>query len=176
MTVSPTPPPVVVRVTPVAPGALPPTWTPTFTPSPLPPSSTPTTTLTATPAPTESAEAICEGFRLIYEFDNRKPFTWEGAIPLMFEIQSSEVVVRFLAVHRRSGENKGVELPGGQTLIANFPVNLLPAPGLYDWRLSVISETYGELCQQNGTFVVLRPRPQSPEATPEPTDTSSPAD
>ncbi len=76
-----------------------------------------------------------------------------------------EVVIRFVATHRATGENQGAQFPGGQTIIAELPVNLLPHAGLYNWELSIYSETYGDLCPREGTFVVLRP--QNVEATPE---------
>lgn len=68
-----------------------------------------------------------------------------------------EVVIRFLATHRSTKKNQGAQFPGGQTIIAELPVSLLPYPGLYDWKLSIYSEVYGDLCEREGTFVVLRP-------------------
>ena len=68
-----------------------------------------------------------------------------------------EVVIRFVATHRSTGENQGAQFPGGQTIIAELPVKLLPHPGLYNWTLNIHSENYGDLCEHKGTFVVLRP-------------------
>jgi len=151
---------------PLIPQTLPPTWTPTFTPTSLPPTLTPTITPTPSPIPTSSAESICAGFKLLDEFDSGKPFPWDGAIAFYMSSDAPEVVIRFVAIHRSTGENQGAQFPGGQTIIAELPINLLPHPGLYDWTLSVYSETFGDLCEREGTFVVLRPEATA-EATPE---------
>jgi hypothetical protein len=152
---------------PLVPQTLPPTWTPTFTPTPLPPTLTPTITLTPSPIPTASAEDICDGFKLLYDFDTGRPFHWNGAIGFYMSSNAPDVVIRFDAVHRSTGENKAVEFPGGQSILAELPIKLLPHPGLYDWTLNVHSETYGDLCERKGTFVVLRP--ENLESTPEAT-------
>jgi hypothetical protein len=123
---------------------------------------TPTIAPTPTPIPTASAENICAGFKLLYEFDTGRPFPADGAIVFYMSSDAPEVAIRFVATQRSTGENKRIEFPGGQAIIAELPVSLLPRPGLYDWNLSIYSETYGDLCVREGSFVVLRP-----EVTPE---------
>ena len=142
--------------TPVA-ATLPSTWTPTFTPTPLPPSPTQAPTLTPTLTPTLSSEAICDQFKLLYEISDLQVFRQDKVIPFALDIPVPDVKVRFLAVHRVSGQNQGVELAGGQSYLFEFNVDLLPTTGLYDWTLEVISPTYGEICQHEGTLIVLPP-------------------
>jgi hypothetical protein len=79
-----------------------------------------------------------------------------------------DVTIRFVAIHRRTGENQGVQFTGGQTILAELPVSILPYPGLYDWKLSIHSEIYGDLCEHEGTFEVLSPE-NNIESTPEAT-------
>lgn len=43
-------------------------------------------------------------------------------------------------------------------IVTELPVRLLPSPGVYDWTLSVYSESHGDLCPRTGTFRALRPR------------------
>lgn len=151
------PPTPTVTATPLIRSTLPPTWTPTVTPSPAPPSATPTTTATLTPVPTLSADDICGGFTLLYEIPAGARYDWDKIIPLMFSIEAADVTVRFLAVHRATGENQGAEIAGGQTFIFEFPVALLPRPGVYDWTLGVYSPTYGDICVRSGTLTAVQP-------------------
>jgi hypothetical protein len=109
-----------------------------------------------------SADAICDGFKVLYEMSPGERFAWEGGIPIMAGTEANDVVVRFNAVHRDSGESRLVELPGGQIVVAELPANLLPHVGVYDWILNVYSERYGDLCTRTGTFVVLSPRDERP--------------
>lgn len=138
---------------------LPPTWTPSFTP---PPSATFTDTPTPSVTPTPSAQAICDGFSVLYEIRPGEPFAWEGGIPIIAGTDINEAVMRFNAVHRNTSDAKLVELPGGQVVVAELPTNLLPHPGLYDWTLSVYSEIYGEICARSGTLIALSPRAERP--------------
>lgn len=154
--------------TPLA-ATLPPTWTPTFTPSPLPATAPPTLTLTPSITPTLPAESICEQFTLLYEIRQLQVFRQDKVIPFALDIPVPDVIVRFLATHRASGQNQGVELPGGQTYLFELDVSLLPTTGLYDWALWIDSPAYGEICQHEGTLIVLPPPPAEPtsEITPE---------
>ncbi len=159
---------------PVAEATLPPTWTPTFTPSPLPPTATETAVPTFTPAPTLTAAEICTGFVLFYEIPDRKVFRWDRVIPFAFDITAEDVKVQFVATHRRTGQNQGLELVGGETYLFEFPVNFLPVSGVYDWHLSVISDQYGELCPHSGTFIALNlPSPATSTPTPSITPTEA---
>lgn len=90
--------------------------------------------------------------------------------------EAPDVIARFVAVHRLTGENKGFQVPGGGIYLVNFNINLLPRPGLYDWTLKVISESYGELCTRGGYFIVGRPEwvdDNKDEITPEATEADS---
>ena len=140
------------------PATLPPTWTPTFTPSPLPPSATPTPTRVPSATPTRSAADWCEQFRLLYEIPPLQVFRTDAIIPFVADIPAG-ATMRFLAVHRRTGENQGVELLGGQSYLFEFPVNLLPRVGLYDWTLALITPDAAELCPRSGRFIVLDATP-----------------
>ncbi len=135
---------------------LPPTWTPTFTPSPAPPTATPTLPPSPTPAPTLTAEEICERLELLYEIPPRKVYRWAQVIPFALTLDAPEVSIRFLATHRATGENQGIQLEGQQSYLFEFPVNLLPRPGLYDWELVIQSAAYGDLCQREGMFFALQ--------------------
>lgn len=132
---------------------LPPSWTPTFTPTPAPPTATITPTLTPTVTQTLSAEAICDTF---YVNSNLRPgeiFAWDSQVTLYVDSVPSDVTVRFLAVHHFSGDNRGADLPGGQSNILQLPVKNLPQTGQYDWTLVIRSESYGDICAQDGWFI-----------------------
>jgi len=168
---APTPSPVPPSDIPTRiPVTFPPTWTPTFTPTPRPlgPTDTPAPTVspTATLGP-EQMETICENFQFTYEFDQGEMFEPDEKIAFIVETQRWEVVVRFLAVHRRTGENRGVQLPSGQYVLAEMPVSYLPLPGLYDWTVNVHHDQLGDFCQQGGYFFVSAL--PAPEATAEAT-------
>jgi hypothetical protein len=153
---------------------FPPTWTPTFTPSPPPPSPTSTPAPTLSPTPTlgaEHIERICETFRFEYGFDSGETFEQDEMIAFAVETQHWQVVVRFLAVHRLTGENQGLQMPGGQHVLAEMPVSLLPRPGLYDWTISVHHDALGDFCTQSGYFFVREGPPA--EATEEPAATEA---
>jgi hypothetical protein len=94
-------------------------------------------------------------------------FETDDKIAFLVETQRWEVVVRFLAVHRRTGENRGIQIPGGQFVLAEMPVTLLPLPGLYDWTVSVHHDELGDFCQQGGYFFVSESTPDT-ETTEEP--------
>jgi hypothetical protein len=159
------------------PVTFPPTWTPTDTATPLPPSPTNTPTPTLEPTATlgpEQIETICDNFQFIYEFDPGEMFEPGEKIAFVVETQRWEVVVRFLAVHRLTGENQGVQMPGGQFVLVEMPVTLLPHPGLYDWTVSVHHDELGDFCTQGGYFFVSDAPP--PEATAEIEETKEPED
>jgi hypothetical protein len=145
---------------------LPPTWTPSATPSGTP-SRTPT--LTPTPVSTESAEAICAGLRLLYDFTGRESYPWSGYIPIFASLESRSSWLRFRVTHRISGAGTGFELPGGQAVGVEFRIDALPRPGTYDWVLDVRSEAHGAICTRTGSFIALRPT-----ATPTPAPVATP--
>lgn len=168
---TPSPSPLPPSATPTRiPVTFPPTWTLTFTPTLPQPS--PTNTASPTPPPTstlgpEHIEAICENFRFTYQFDQGELFEPDDSIAFIVETQRWEVVVRFLAVHRLTGENRGLQIPGGQYVIAEMPVSLLPRPGLYDWTISVHHDELGDFCTQSGYFFVRAAQDAKPEETEE---------
>ena len=69
-------------------------------------------------------------------------------------ILTEPVMVRFLATHRETGENLGVQTAGGDMTALELPISQLPLPGLYDWSISIYVDTLGEQCTHTGTFVV----------------------
>ena len=71
------------------------------------------------------------------------------------------VTVRFLAVHRETGENLGAEAASGELMALQLPISQLPLAGIYDWTVSIYVGSLGEQCAQSGSFVVA-------EATDEP--------
>jgi hypothetical protein len=86
------------------------------------------------------------------------------------------LTVRWLATHRLSGENLGVELAGGELFGMELPVNRLPRPGYYQWSVAVYGNAIGEQCKREGYFFVYRSASESTatvevtsEATPEAT-------
>jgi hypothetical protein len=97
---------------------------------------------------------LCETFQFNYAFDRGETFEHGEKIAFSVEVQRPDVVVRFLAVHRLTGENQGIQIPGGQVVLAEMPVSLLPLPGLYDWTVSVHHAELGDFCVQGGYFVV----------------------
>lgn len=136
---------------------LPPTWTPTLTATPAPPTATVTLSPTPTLKPTLSAEAICDAFYVTHNLPSGQILAWDSKVTLYVYALPSDATVRFLAVHHFSGENRGADLPGGQSNILQLPVKNLPATGQYDWTLVVRSETYGDICPQSGWFIAAGP-------------------
>jgi hypothetical protein len=137
---------------------LPPTWTPTSTETPAPPTPTRTPTRPPTLTPTPAAGDICAALEIQSALDeDGRYFPWDGKIAIAIQNNTPDVIVRFLAVHRLTGDNKGFQIPGGGLYLVDFRVDLLPRPGLYDWTLSAISDSYGEICTQSGYFFIGRP-------------------
>jgi len=154
-------------------GTLPPTWTPTNTNTPLPPSETNTPHPTLTPTATLGPDNICDGFDLYFPFPNGDRFGWDKVVPYTIQSGRTDVVIQLQIVHRRTGEQVGGEIPGGQFAILQMPVNILPHPGLYDWTITVHSDELGDFCAQEGYFFALPPTEQ-PEATPDVETTAEP--
>lgn len=150
-------PPTATPTAVVAP-TLPPTWTPTPPPTAAPPTAARTPPPTAAPTATRIADELCAGFAPLYEIPAGAQFSGDGVIPLAFTLEAADAVVRFTAVQRASGANQGVQFPGGQTVLFELPVRLLPGPGEYDWTLGVAR--LGDdalLCARAGAFVVVPP-------------------
>ena len=140
---------------------LPPTWTPTFTPTPAPPTltrtSTPTPTLTLTPGPQD----ICKAFWAVTDLTSFNGasgmdfFPVDRTIALFIYTNAPENSVRFFAVHALTGENRVIDIPGGQINGLDLPLNLFPHLGQYNWSLVVNNAAFGEICQRSGSFVIV---------------------
>ncbi len=152
---------------PIIRATLPPAWTLTYTPLPtLTPTPTPVTpTATATPLP--SLSELCDSFTVDTQFQDGDTFGWNDTLSMVFGTTLSAVrdpasgnaitlVVRFLATRPADGENLGVQLDGGQVSAIQLPVDQLPGPGDYDWKVAVYGDGIGEQCVHAGSFVVTR--------------------
>jgi hypothetical protein len=162
---------------------LPPTWTPTATP---PPTQTPTLseaqTLTLvtptlseaqTPTPAPDAAELCDSFVVNPPIPYGYPFAWDATLRLILGTPLTAVrddggtvddslVVRFLATNPLSGRNQGVQIPAGQVIMLEFPVNQLPAPGVYVWMVSIHGDTIGDRCVHRGLFFAVPPDAAAP--------------
>ncbi len=110
-----------------------------------------------------SAAAICDTFYLNTNLHSGQIFAWDHQVSLYVDTVPSDVTVRFLAVHHFSGDNRGADLPGGQSNILQLPIKNLPQTGQYDWTLVVESPAYGDLCAQSGWFIAAGRNSTRPE-------------
>ena len=140
---------------PVQRASLPPTWTPAPTNTPVTPPPSRTATDTRTPSPTRTVDDLCAGFSAEIPFEDGHLFPADGTIALIVISDTPDSSVIFYAQHRRSGENRGVEMPGGQANAMELSAAVLPQSGRYDWRLYLDSPIYGEICERSGYFIVL---------------------
>ena len=62
--------------------------------------------------------------------------------------------MRFLALHRETGENLGAQAAGGELMALQLLISQLPLAGVYDWSVSIFVGSLGEQCTHTGTFVV----------------------
>lgn len=178
----PTPLPYNTSVLPDVRPTLPPTWT--WTPTPTA-SQTPLPSLTPTPEPTRSLNDLCASLHVDFPYAEGHVFepddtlllvfgtlerTWQSEIQAQISgtatprppaILTEPVMVRFLVVHRETGENLGAQAVGGELMALELPINQLPLAGTYDWTVSIYIESLGEQCARTGSFVVA-------EATDEP--------
>ena len=69
-------------------------------------------------------------------------------------VLTEPVTVRFLVVHRETGENLGAQVAGGELMVLQLPISQLPLAGTYDWSVSIYVGSLGEQCAHTGTFVV----------------------
>jgi hypothetical protein len=69
-------------------------------------------------------------------------------------VLTEPVTVRFLAVHRETGENLGAQVAGGELMVLQLPISQLPLSGTYDWTVTIYVGSLGEQCARTGTFVV----------------------
>lgn len=141
--------------TPIVRPTLPPTWTLTPTPTPAPPTVTQTPTRTPTATATLSAAAICDTFEVDTNLDQRRILGPAMSVTVIVNAPT-DATVRFMAVHTTTGDNRGVDFPGGPMAGFQLPVSRLPAPGRYDWTVKLISPVYGDLCERGGWFIITQ--------------------
>jgi hypothetical protein len=146
----------VPRTTPVTPaprGTLPPTWTPTPSRTPAPPTDTPTPQPSPSMTPPLSAADLCKSLWLASNLHDGSIFAWEHVITLLVSIPSPDVKVRIAFKNHQTGEGRGIDLNGGQGGGWQVKIRDLPGVGQYDWRISLQTEQYGEICVQTGFFI-----------------------
>lgn len=148
---------------------LPPTWTETATPSPTQtPTATPTLSEAQTPTPAPDAATLCDSFVANAPIPYGYAFAWGATIRMILGTPLTAVrddngavddslVVRFLATNPLSGKNQGVQIPAGQEIMLEFPVDQLPAPGVYVWTVSVHGDSIGDRCVHGGLFFAAPP-------------------
>lgn len=145
--------PTLLRVTPSAAPTLPPTWTPSpsFTPSRTPTVTlSPTATLTVTPTQTLTADAICDRFALTGSPVEGVSVAYKGGIGFSWEDAPYDSAVIVSLVHVASGEEKLFQFAPEMGFSAIVEMEDLPAWGVYQWRVSLFIEPYGELCPHEG--------------------------
>jgi hypothetical protein len=140
-------------VTPAPRGTLPPTWTPTPSYTPAPPTDTPTSQPSTTPAPTLSAADLCKSLWLVTNLRNGGIYAWDNLITVLVSLPEANDKLQFRFKPHDGGEGRGVDLPGGQSIGWQVKISDLTKPGQYDWRISLITEQYGEICIQSGFFI-----------------------
>ncbi len=146
---------------------LPASWTPTFTA---------TATLTATPTPITPTPSftpvpdlatLCDSLTINNPIPEGHTYGWNDVISLIYGTTISAVRdpntlkvitlnVRFLATNTASGQNLGAQLPGGLVTAVELPVNQLPGPGDYTWKISVNGDGIGDQCVHQGMFKVTQ--------------------
>ena len=156
--------PVVTRPPLIRP-TLPPTWTPTLTATAAPPTATPSATPAPTSTPTLSAAALCASLWLNTNLRDGAVYAPDARLTLLAHLPAADARLRFLATHRRTGAKQGVELPGGRFTGWQLPAQQFAHPGYYDWTLSVRSDPFGDICQQQGAFWISRRPPSRPDGT-----------
>jgi len=82
-------------------------------------------------------------------------FNRTSQISLLLNTNSADDTIHFGTTHRLTGKTDSSDLPGGQMVGLVYAIKDLPAPGLYDWTLSIQSAAYGEICKQSGSFIVI---------------------
>lgn len=150
------PPSLTPSATPLSRATLPPTWTPTDSPTPAP---TRTATRPPTLTPTRTLADRCAGFEVAVNIDDGARFTPDATIPLYFASDSPDLVIRFTATARATGEVLGVDVPGGRPFGFQLPLARLPGYGWFDWQIGLYSQADGDICVQSGSFFVRRPTP-----------------
>ena len=152
---------------PIIHATLPSTWTETPTPSAtVTPTPTPVTP-TATPTLIPGLATLCDSFSVQAQFSEGHTFGWNDTLVLftgtsltsVFDAATHKTItlmVRFLATEVETGENLGVQFAGGQVFGMELPINRLPAPGTYTWKVGVYGSDDIGRCSHKGTFSVTR--------------------
>jgi hypothetical protein len=145
---------------------LPATWTPTFTPTATPITPTATITPTSTPLPTLTAREVCQQLWIVSLLttptaDGRiRILNDQAVIALRAALPTVEDVLRLQIVRVQTGQGDGLDMPGGQIVVLDWPVRFLKGLGLYRWTLQVIRPNGSAICEQTGTFIVI-PSPRA---------------
>ncbi len=111
--------------------------------------------------------SLCDSLTINNSIPEGHTYGWNDVISLIYGTTISAVRdpstlkvitlnVRFLATNTISGQNLGAQLVGGQVLTVELPVNQLPGPGDYTWKISVYGDGIGDQCVHQGTFSVTR--------------------
>jgi hypothetical protein len=140
-------------VTPAPRGTLPLTWTPTPTVTPAPPTDTPTPQPSPSPTPTLSAADLCQSLWLVTNLRDGGIYGWEDIITVLVSLPAADAKLQFRFKPHGEGEERGVDLPGGESIGWQVKIRDLPKAGQYDWRLGVATGQYGDICQQSGFFI-----------------------
>jgi len=143
------------------------TWTPSATPTPTI-TPTPTQTYTPTITPTLTNEEICAGFSgsllafpgVSYPLDTQATFFAVSDFP--------DTVIVLTITNLGTGESKSATLPGGQSFLGRFPLNLGMGLGEYSWSLSVSAQGQTGLCERLGGFILVGEAAEETEASTQP--------
>jgi hypothetical protein len=182
-TPSPTPTPVDVNIVATATSAfvvvttegerveLPASWTPTDTPTLVPPTLTPSITPTFTPSPTFTVDEMCTRFTVVNTPRSGRPYLTGAIVPFMFYAEFPDAMIRIFIVNTETGEELEGAYPSAAAIGAQFPMDVV---GTYEWTIGLVTQIYGEICQEAGTFSVIAAPEQSGNVTP--TATAAPTE
>lgn len=112
-----------------------------------------------------SADYLCRTFWYLTNLNATVPsggflaLNDDQKISIYASTNSPNEVVTFELTHRLTGQSDVLDFPGGQMVGLELPVKQMIHTGLYDWKLYVKSTSYGKLCTESGTFLVVRPDP-----------------
>lgn len=84
----------------------------------------------------------------------------QAVIALRASVPVAEDVLRLQIVRVQTGEGDGLDMPGGQIVVLDWPVRFLKGLGLYRWTLQVIRPDGSAICEQTGRFIVI-PSPRT---------------
>jgi hypothetical protein len=137
---------------------LPPAWTPTDTPTSVPPTLTPSITPTFTPSPTFTVDEMCTHFTVVNTPRSGRPYLTGAIVPFMYYAEFPDALIRIYIVNEETGEDIEGSYPSAVSIATQFPMDV---EGTYEWTIGLVTQTYGEICQQTGTFTVVTPPDQT---------------